>query len=320
MKLLHKKSKCCGAKIVRFGGKRRLCIACRKTWRVHPAKQGRKASRKQYIYLNKVFNHGFTVKQLSFHSNLSTDAIYKRFSRNLNNIVNQKRIIRIHGNKLILLIDAQWQYFKGELWTMYFISVKSIDSQKVIIFDPTLKKGRESLTGWDIAIDQLPLSVKKRVIAIVSDGIRGIETIASNNNWLLQRCHFHLLSMLQKMRGKRLSTPGRAIREKIYSSVKAALSETSIDKLDTILKRLSVLAEDDLCPVRMRGAVRDFIRKHSEFRTYLNYPNLNLPTTVNVMESNNSFVRKKAKTVNSPKAWHKWAIACARLKSKFICK
>lgn len=320
MKLLHKKSECCGAKLIRFGGKRRQCVACKKTWRVHQSKRGRKPLRQQKRYLVKIFNHGFSVKQLALNSALSEDAVYKRFSKNLDRLIKKKRIVRIRGSKLILLIDAQWQYFKGNLWTMYFLSAKSINSTKVTIFDPILRKGRESFSDWNFAINQLPSKVKKRVIAVVSDGIRGIETISTNNGWLLQRCHFHLLGMLQKMRGKRLSTSGRLIREEIYQSVKLSLSETSERKLNTLLNRLSILAEDDLCPVRMRGAVRDFLRKYAEFRTYLEYPNLKIPTTVNVMESNNSYTRRKSKTVNNPNSWHKWAIACARFKSKFICK
>lgn len=70
----------------------------------------------------------------------------------------------------------------------------------------------------------------------------------------------------------------------------------------------------------MKMAVKDFLRRLPEFRNYLKYPELNLPTTVNVMESLNSFIRKKAKTVNSPKAWYKWAIAAIRFKSIFNCK
>ena len=285
-----------------------------------PAKRGPKPARKQCDYLKKVFNHGFRVKQLSLNSRLSTDAIYKRFANNLNSVVKQKRIIRIRGPKLILLIDAEWHYFKKELWTLYFLAVKSIDSQAVTILDPILKPGKENSTTWGIIINQLPISVKKRIVALISDGIRGIENVAGRNNWIIQRCHFHLLSILQKMRGKRASTPGRLIREEIYNSVKLALSETSKRRLNILCRRLTLLVENNQCPTRMRGAVRDFIRRLPEFRSYLDYPELNLPTTVNVMESVNSFVRKKIKTVNSPKSWHKWTIACARFKSKFTCK
>jgi hypothetical protein len=320
MKLLHEKSKCCGAKIIRFGGKRRRCVACGTTWRVHPARRGRKAVRRQRGYLNKVFSHNFSVKQLAVHSSLSAGAIYKRFTKNLNAAIRQERIVRIRGSKLILIIDAEWQYFKGELWTMYFLSAKSTNSQTVTIFDPAIRRGRENSTTWNEIINQLPPDIKKRVIALVSDGIRGIETISSTNGWITQRCHFHILSMLQGMRGKRALTPGRLIRDKIYCSVKLALTTRSKRKLNALCRRLAILAKDAGCPTRMRFTVRGFLKQLAGFRSYLEYPEFNLPTTINVMESINSFAREKTKTLNSPKSWHRWAIACIRFKSKFTCK
>ena len=315
MKLLHEKSECCGAKIFRFGGKRRQCSACKKTWSMYPAKRGPKFLRKQCHYLKKVFNHGFRVNQLSLNSELSTDAIYKRFARSLDLAVKQKRTIRIRGDKLILVIDAEWQYFKKELWTLYFLAIKAVDSGQVTILDPILKRDKEN-----DAFNRLPLSIKKRIIALISDGIRGIENIAERNNWILQRCHFHLLSKLQKMRGKRASTYGRLVREEIYCSVKLALSETSTRRLNILCRRLAMLAQEDGCPKMMKMIVRDFLRRLPDFRAYLNYSKLNLPTTVNVMESVNSFVRRKSATTNTPVSWYKWATARVRLKSKFTCK
>ena len=320
MKLLHKKSQCCGAKIVRFGGKRRRCVACKKTWRIRPAKRGPKPFRRQCNYLKKVFNHGFRVKQLSLNSRLSVDAIYKRFANNLGSIVKQKRIVRIRGQKLIFIIDAEWHYFKKELWTLYFLAVKPAGSKTVTILDPILRRGKENSTVWASIINRLPRSVKKRIIALVSDGIRGIENVAERNDWIIQRCHFHLLSMLQKMRGKRATTPGRLIREEMYSSVKLALSETSMRRLNILCRRLAVLAHKEECPKRMKLTVRGFLRFLPEFRSYLDHPELNLPTTANVMESVNSIVREKTRTVKTPESWRKWAIACVRFKSKFTCK
>lgn len=320
MKILHKKSECCNAKIVRFGAKRRQCTACKRTWRVYPAKRGPKPSRKQCNYLKKVFNHGLRVKQLSLNSRLSTDAVYKRFAKNLNEVIKKKRIIRIRGSELILIIDAQWHYFKKELWTIYCLSIKSANSGMATMLDPVLKQGKESAASWNEIFNQLPLSIKNRIVVIVSDGIRGIEGVVENNGWIIQRCHFHLLSLLQKMRGKRASTYGRLVREEIYRLVKLSLSETSTFRLNIIYRRLTMLSQEDGCPKRMRMIVRDFLRRISEFRNYLSYSDLNIPITTNVMESFNSFAREKAKTVNTPKSWHKWVIACARLKSKFICK
>jgi len=320
MKILQEKSQCCAAKIIRFGGKRRQCSACRKTWRVHPAKRGRKAKRRQNHYLTKVFRSGFTVKQLACHSRLSVAAIYKRFNRGLTDSLNRRRVIRIKGKKLILLLDAIWQYFSGELWTLYRLSVKSIDSFQATLLDPVLRLGKESASNWREMIDELPPGIKNRVIALVSDGIKGIETVTEDNGWLIQRCHFHLLGLLYKMRGKRAATPGRLVREKICCLVKLALRETSARRLNNQCGQLAKLAKHPKCPKRMRKIVRDFLRRIEEFRAYLEYPELRLPTTTNVMESANSVLRRKVKTVNSPQSWHKWALAVTRFKSKFTCE
>ena len=314
------KSKCCGSQIIRFGGTRRQCTACRTTWRIRPAKRGPKPRRKQVEYLRKVFRHGFKVKQLALKSKLSIDAIYKIFAGNLNSIVQQKRMVRIRGNKLIVVIDAEWHYFERRLWTLYFLAIKPTESQTAVILDPILMSGKENATSWSAILDRMPKTVKKRVIALISDGIRGIESVAENNEWIIQRCHFHLLSALQKRRGKRATTLGRLVREEIYNTVKRALSETSDRRLDILCKRLAVLANNENCPKAMRMIGRDFLRRINEYRAYLNYPEFNLPTTTNVMESVNSYITEKTRTVRTPRAWHKWAIACVRMKPKFTCK
>lgn len=320
MNIKQEKSDCCGATIVRFGGKRRQCVVCKKTWRIRPAKRGRKTLRRQCDYLTKVFRHGFSVKQLAVYSRLPVETIYKRFRNNLESILKEKRIVRIRGSKLILIIDAQWHCFGGQLWTLYFLSIKTVGSQSVIILDPILRLGKENTATWGRLINDLPRTVKKRLVAVVSDGIRGIETVVENNSWIIQRCHFHLLLQLQKMRGKRASTIGRLVREEIYQSVKLALIETSPNKLDELREYLITLITDDGCPQRMKMIVRDFLRRIEEFRNYLKYPELHLPTTTNVMESVNSLVVGKTKKMKTPYSWHKWAIACVRFKSKFICK
>jgi len=320
MKILQEKSECCNAKIIRFGGKRRQCVACAKTWRVHPAKRGRKAKRRQTIYLTHVLNHGLAVKHLALHSRLSTGAIYKRFAKNLESKLKQKRYLRFRGKKLILIIDAEWQYFRGRLWTIYLLAIKSVGTQSVTIADPLLKQGKENVADWEKIVDTLPIVVRKRIYAMVSDGIRGIEGLAARHCWILQRCHFHLLSTLQKMRGKRATTIGRLTREKIYSLTRAAINEIDERRFCIICRQLARLAERDECPKKMRMTVREFLRHRADFRSYLNYPKLLLPKTTNVMESVNSFIRRRARTANTPKSWHKWAIAAIRFKSKFACK
>jgi hypothetical protein len=314
------KSSCCNAAIIHFGGRRRQCTGCKKTWRIRLAKRGRKVKRLQTNYLKQVFDKGLLVKQIDTNSRISIDAVYKRFSINLSKLTIKKRIVRIRGSKLILLIDAQWHYFDRKLWTLYFVAIKSSDEQNVILLDPVLRSGKENSSEWNQVFDNLPQGIKKRVVAVVSDGVRGIELLVSAHGWIHQRCHFHLLKRLQSMRGKRLSTTGRLTREEIYRLAKVALSEPSKTKLNIVCQELLFLAKDVYCPIRMKMVVREFIRRLAEFRSYLDYPDLNIPTTTNVMESVNSYTQKRSKTVKTPKAWHEWAIASVRFKSKFICK
>lgn len=320
MRIKQEKSICCHAKIIRFGGKRRQCTVCRKTWSIYPSKRGRKSLRRKDQYLQKVFCQGFSVRQLTSRSFLSQDAIYKRFNHTLDQLLIRKRTIRVKGKQLILVTDALWQYFNGNVWTLYCVGVKSTVSSKITFFDPILKPEKESASTWKSIFDQLPPTIRIRVCALVTDGLRGIGTVATDNGWIIQRCHFHLLSLLQKMRGKRSSTPGRLIREKIYYNAKLALTEKSKRRLKYIYHRLDKLSNNPLCPYRMKMATKDFLRCSSDFRSYLNYSQLNLPTTTNVMESLNSLIRRRARTVNSPEAWLKWAIAAVRFKSLFTCK
>lgn len=319
MKILHEKSPCCKSIIHRFGKRRRRCAKCGKTWSAWPRKRGPKWKRTNQNHFTKVFLHGYHVKNL-VRNGEKYPTVKKRFSKQLKRTLSLPVINEIKGEKLIVIIDAQWHYFKKELWTLYFLAIKSTDSQTVTVLDPVLRRGKENSTTWDEIINQLPISIKKRIIALVSDGIRGIENVAERNNWIIQRCHFHLLSMLQKMRGRRASTPGRLIREEIYNSVKLALSETSTRRLNILCRRLALLAHKKGCPTRMRYTVRGFLRSSTQFRSYLDYPVLNLPTTVNVMESINSLTRRKTDKINNPKSWLEWTKMTIRTHSKFNCK
>lgn len=320
MTILHKKSECCGAPVVRFGGKRRQCASCERTWSIRPAKRGPKPTRKQLGYLKKVFLEGFKVRQIARHSSLSIATLYKRFAKNLDSFVKCQRAIRVAGEDLIIIIDAEWQYFNKELWTLYFVTIRSAKKTTAIALDPILRYGKEGAAVWREIINNLPRSLKKRIVAMVADGIRGIGYIAEEHNWILQSCHFHLLNVLQKMRGKRATTHGREIREKIFQYVKASLTVKSNNQFMTLCNELQGMIKDKGCPKRMRWAVSGYLNRSVAFRNYLNYPKLNLPTTVNVMESINSLFRRRAITIKTPKAWYKWAIAYIRLKSRFNCK
>lgn len=314
------KSPCCNASVIRFGGRRRQCAQCGSTWRIRQSRRGRKSLRIRYQYLNKVFKKGLCVRQIITTKNVSKDAVRKRFEIALDALVNQPRRIRIPKGNLVLIIDASWHRFARIYWTLYCLALKPINQEEAVILDPILQPGKESTEAWEAIIAGLSDSLKKRIGVVVSDGIRGFFRITLSYDWKWQRCHFHLISALQKRRGQRLATPGRITREKIYQTVRQLLTETAKRRIQTLQNRLKKLMIKPDCPKRMKMIVSGFLREFSFYRTYLDFPELNLPTTTSLMESINSRLKQRALTVRTPDAWYKWATATIRYKPKFKCK
>lgn len=157
-------------------------------------------------------------------------------------------------------------------------------------------------------------------MAVVSDGFPGLNNIFKTNGWIVQRCHFHLIAELQRRRARKRNFSGRPIREMAYQTIKELLVTTSTDRTSLLFKRLNRISNNHICPTKIKMIVREFVRCNNEFRSYLQYPELNLPNTNNIMESVSSFVRSRSAKLKTPSAWHKWAIATIRFHPKFVCK
>jgi len=295
-------------------------VQCGSTWRVRQSRRGRKPLRIRYQYLNKVFKDGLRVRQISTTRNISKDAIRKRFGAALNTLVNQSRQINLPIGSLVLIIDALWRRFAEKYWTLYCLALKPIDKDEAIILDPILRPGKESTETWGAIIAGLSDPLKKQIIAVVSDGIRGFYCITSSYGWKWQRCHFHLISALQKRRGQRLATHGRITREKIYQTVRCLLIETSEKRVRILKNQLRKLMVKPDCPKRIKWIINGFLREFSFYRSYLDFPELNLPTTTGLMESINSRLKQRAPTIRTPDALRKWTIAIIRYKPIFKCK
>lgn len=320
MNIVHVKSPCCQARVIRFGGKRRQCSQCKKTFRIRPKRRGRHHVRHTERYVRSVFDCDFAVKHLT-HGTLSLAAVQKRFQRALSVVVSKPRLMRICGKPLTLIIDGRWHDFAGERWTMYFLAVKPADRDEAILFDPELYQGKESAAVWsDIIKTVIPASVKNRVVAIVSDGIAGGKGLAGHFGWKQQRCHFHLLKEIEKRRGKRKHLPGWTVREQIYQDVRELLHTRTSKRKTFLLRRLRHLSRRKECPRKISMIANDLLKNLSAFQLYLIHPKWNLPNTTGVMESLGNIVRAGVKKVRTPKSLLRWATAVIRSHPKFICK
>ena len=123
MNILHGKSPCCQAKIYKFGGKRKQCSFCKKTWSIRQKKRGRKTKRANPDLLDKILGKGQRVSHLADRKgSVGQPALSYRFKKAM--------AAKLRANKypigwLMLIADALWFELDGRRWTLYLFAVRS---------------------------------------------------------------------------------------------------------------------------------------------------------------------------------------------------
>lgn len=205
-------------------------------------------------------------------------------------------------------------------WVMYVMALKPTNSNHAFYLDPVLLPGKESYERWRQALATIPEPTQKRIKAFVSDGFRGAKLIAREHNWIHQRCHFHLLMALIRRHGRRsYRVKGAGIREKLLGVVRVLLTTT-----DEVMKRKHILKAQrlllhPLCPPWIHKQTIEFLRTLDDFRAYLIYPELNLPTTTNAIESSGKIIRKATSTARTPQSVLLRATTFLRLRKSITC-
>lgn len=318
MNTKHEKSPCCQVKIYKFGGKRRQCSLCKKTWTVWPKKQGRKSLRPNRSLLKKVL-----IKKQSLyageitHRNISEAGLSFRLKKSLNYYLSHSDDVKIPEGRLILVCDALWFQFKGAKWTMYVAIVRPINNCQAVILEPMLLPGRENLKDWKIYLNKIPDDVKNRIKSMVSDGFRGSDGIAKEESWIFQRCHFHLIAQLQLRRGNRKKLIDSPLREEIYQTILKLLY--TVEDLQILKDHLITLAKKTNCPKKLKMISIDFLEHIQHFRNYINYPELNLPTTSNSVESLNKIIKSRCQHLRTPESLILRAKVLLKIRKVIIC-
>lgn len=310
MEKYHAKSPCCGAKFHRFGKRRRQCSRCGKTWRIRRKKIGRKTDRVSPQVALRYLRH----ETPSLYARARMKGIADdRLRRHL--VKSRDRLLRIvrwpvlpRRKPLIAVADAMLAFVDNAWYTFYLILLrKNIDRQAVIV-RPYVCRGLETFTGWNSAFTRLPPITKSAVAALVCDGHNGLVTTAKREGWIIQRCHFHLIARLQSRRSKwRLSRHGREGRI-LYGLVHRVITHHNASQIIPdveILKQLGKAVDSK----ELKSIILGFIAHYQDYRSYLTYPELNLPRTSNAAESLISCVQQLCnrargfRTIASLKAW-----------------
>jgi hypothetical protein len=220
-------------------------------------------------------------------------------------------------------LDGLYFRFRGKDWVLYVMAVKPCDQNQAFFLDPVLQPGRENMQGWSRAFATIPTSIHKRIRASVSDEISGIVRLSTGHGWIVQLCHFHLISRLQNCRGRRnRRLEGRPLREALYQHVRKALELPDDRRLQTVLKKLRSLVRKAKGLRVMRMIVREFLRRTEHFRAYRKYPELDLPTTTGSVEAMNHRLRdlmRQTRNIKSPQALQLWASALIRTRPIVMC-
>ena len=263
------------------------------------------------------------MKSLALRPGLTHQAVGYRYGQALRRFVSRPRVVRLAVGPLVLLLDGLYFRFHGKDWVLYLMAVKPCHHNRAIFLDPLLLPGRENLRGWSQALTTIPAHIHRRIRASVSDEVAGIIRLGTSQGWIVQLCHFHLISRLQNCRGRRnRRLAGRPLREAIFQLTRQALDLPDGPRLEIVLRELRHLERQATGLRVIRMIVREFLRRVDHFRAYRKYPELDLPTTTGSVEAMGRRVRdlmRQTRSISSPQALQLWATALIRMRPTVMC-
>ena len=185
---------------------------------------------------------------------------------------------------LIAIADAMVRYTKKGWHTFYFVLLRSAGGNCAVIAKPYVQRGTETYLGWSEALERLPQRAKSSIAALVCDGHSGLVNCARKYGWIVQRCHFHLIARLQSRRSKWRTGRHQEEGKRIYVLVDKVLTTKNKKTILRALVELEEIGWLSSSPEIAR-TLSGFVKHYEDYRTYLKYPELNLPKTSNTAES-----------------------------------
>lgn len=324
MKKIHTKSPCCGAIVVRFGDRRRRCKKCSKTWRIRRKKRGRKNKRTTIDLCLRFLTHRLASMWAVAKAGGKTERVQQqRLRRSRDFFLRHASWAKIpSGNSpLIAIVDAMIFRWQGCFYTCYLVLLRRPEDKEAIITPFWLEAGGETHLGWRNAFNQIPETTRARIRAIVSDGHRGSINYATQHNWLIQRCQFHILAAIQGRRSHFAKSNHREEGRRVYDLVEQCMSTASEEEARKLVYKIEGESFNTSSP-KLRVILRGFVNNYEYFRMYRYHPELHLPTTTNALESLNGSVKELQHRVRgfpTIESFKKWISALLIFKQKVTC-
>ncbi len=298
--------------IVHYGGRRRKCLSCNRSFRIRSKKRGRKVKRERTTFAQKILRLGASLRGVANIAGVAKSKPTRRFHRS---ILAWKRThlpaepFTETDDLLILIIDGIFFSLNNEEYVCLMILVRPVNDENARLRGLIVMKGDESKEHWEEALEKsLTPMEESQVKGIVADGSHGLVSLCKERGWIYQRCHFHLLKELRNIcRG--LKGSSKELRKEIFDLMKVVLNTPDEMKRKSLIVKLSSLITHPDCPRSLRNKVNGFLMFQKRFFACYLYPELNLPKTSNSAECVGQLIRmvmtriRGLRTLESLKYW-----------------
>jgi len=212
-----------------------------------------------------------------------------------------------------MLVDGLRFNIRGSSWVQYTTALKPVGSSTAYFLDPVFVSGCESAPNWQRVFSMVSPSIATRVRALVADGLRGLKEIAAGNGWIYQRCHFHVWALLRFWLWPLERGDNRAIHQAVSATLMAKDSE-SADAARSFLQ--AYVAAN---PGGMSCMLKQLLRDWCAVRAHIDYPDLQIPSTTNAVESMHNLIRQAVSRTSTIDGILRRSTALIRLHPPFTC-
>lgn len=310
---LHEKSPCCQGLVRRFGGRRRQCVVCKKTWSVWKKKQGRKRRRTNPSLLFQYFSGKYSPST-------STDRARLRIALQKFNQITPWA--DAPSDPLIAVADAMIEYINKDIHTIYFIMLRPLYGTQAVITEPLCLPGGETPDGWNKAFARLSPRVHEQITALVCDGHRAFASLAQQYAWVLQRCHFHLFASIGHNASFGPRTRTGMLGLDLLRLARTVATTRDQEVLGKALEDLEQYKQS-IQSRRLKTVISGFLRHYWDYRACLDYPHLHLPSTSNSAEHLVGCLRRiqyKARGFSSLRALMAWITGWCKYQKTITCR